>query len=352
MNVPSSVSEANLSLGWSPGEVTIKFPELFALTAHAQTRRFVERILQVDEVTSVFVQFGRGTAVVRFDELRVTVSQMLEKMARVLHNRSTSASGADYVSIALERERSQRKATQFRPIRDAWEVLAGQAGEFFVRSPLLEVEPHLAETLAKRLAETTCEASTRVGTAGHCLRIEGVSHELGAGEIRGLLDHAVEQAIEQYWVGLQKTTQSRVVTGSRRLIYVGLTLASFGMMVVAFILPGIPTPPFLVSTTYFGVRSSPRFYRWLSRTWLFGRMVRDWRDHRAFRLEDKLKSILLTLALIVVGIVWLGVRGPLLIVVLSIAAVEIVWLLSIPEIVVPGRRQAGPARRLAVAAAT
>ena len=258
----------------SPGQITVLYPDLFSLTAHESLRRFVERILQVEEVTSVSVHFGRGTARLQFDNRRTTHSQLLVKMARMLDQPRTAAASMRYALVELETERGRRKATRFRPIRDAQEVI---------------------------------------------------------------LDRTVEQVIERYWRSLREAAEVRVVvTGARRRIYVGLALASLGMMVVAFILPGIPTPPFLVATTYFGVQSSPRFYRWLCRTWLFGRMVRDWRDHRTFRAEDKLKSLFLTFALVVVGIVGLGVTGPLLAVVLTIAAVETIWLLAMPEVVVPG----------------
>ena len=351
MNVwPFAGAGAAIDLAWSQGQVSVTFPNLFALTAHASVRRFVERVLQLDEITFVFVQFGRGTALLAFDDRRATIAELLVKLARVLRDESAGSSSAGYLLADLGRERSLRKSTRFRPIRDEWQVAHEQKGEVCVRSRLLEAEPRFAAALAARLAEVARVASARVGPDGRSLRIKYVSDQPASEEIRGLLDQAVTQVSEQYWAGLREATEGRVVIhGVNRVIYVGLTLAGFVMMVVALILPGIPTPPFLIATTYFGVQSSPRFYRWLSRSWLFGRMIRDWRDHRALRFEDKIKSILLTLLLIAIGVVLLDVSGPLLIVVLSMAAIEIVWLLLVPEILVPGHGRRGKAGRLSAA---
>ena len=253
------------------------------------------------------------------------------------------------MSVDLDVDR--RRSARFRPIRDDWSVIGGETRQFCVQSALLELEPSFAETLAINLREV--RGIRRAQTLGPCVRIDYDPLQSAPCEIRELMDQAIQQANERYWAELCESAEVRVVVkGARRMIYIGLTLASFGMMIAAFILPGIPTPPFLVATTYFGAQSSPRFYRWLCRTWLFGRMVRDWRDHRAFRWEDKVTSVLLTLALIVVGVVWLGVAGPLLFVVVMIAAVEIMWLAAMPEVAVTRRQDSGPPPwRLAYSAA-
>ena len=337
-----------MDIACSPGQLTIAFPDLFSLTALAPLRRFVERIVRVDELISVTVQFSRGTAVLRFEAGCINVSDLLTKMARALDEPSPANSTARYVSVDLDH--SRRKSTRFRPIREDWIVIGDETRQLCVQSPLLELEPSFAESLAARLSTARGVLSAQV--RGPCLWIDYDSRQSAASETRELWEQAVRESNEQYWAALREAAEVRVVVkGARRMIYIGLTLASFGMMIVAFILPGIPTPPFLVATTYFGVQSSPRFYRRLCRTWLFGRMVRDWRDHRAFRWEDKVKSVLLTLALILVGIVWLGVAGPLLIVVLCIALAEIIWLAVMPEVVVAGRTNRGPTPRLVASTA-
>ena len=77
------------------------------------------------------------------------------------------------------------------------------------------------------------------------------------------------------------------VHGLRRILYLGLAAGSFGMSIVGVILPGIPTVPFLLLTSYYLIRSSPALNERLLRSRLFGQMLRDWNEHRAMRPESK-----------------------------------------------------------------
>src|SRR5262249_49239878 len=61
-----------------------------------------------------------------------------------------------------------------------------------------------------------------------------------------------------------------VATGLRRLRSLGLAGGSFALTLVALVVPGIPTVPCLLATSYYLARSSPRLDERLRRTIFFG----------------------------------------------------------------------------------
>ena len=70
------------------------------------------------------------------------------------------------------------------------------------------------------------------------------------------------------------TTQS--VTGLRRMLYLLLAGGFFVLAMAGVILPGLPTTPFLLLTSYFLVRSYPRLNERLIKSKLFGPILVDW----------------------------------------------------------------------------
>jgi uncharacterized membrane protein YbaN (DUF454 family) len=83
--------------------------------------------------------------------------------------------------------------------------------------------------------------------------------------------------------GEDGTVSARYVTGTRRVVYIGLGWTSVGMAVVGAIVPGIPTTPFVILAGYFFVRSSPEAHAWLRQSRGFGPILRDWEAHRGVR---------------------------------------------------------------------
>ena len=81
---------------------------------------------------------------------------------------------------------------------------------------------------------------------------------------------------------------------------------SFVLTLVGLIVPGIPTVPFLLATSYYLVRSSPRLSRLLSRSWFFGPILTDLSKRGGLRPINKIKLIGLTLVLGTVTLVLIG----------------------------------------------
>jgi uncharacterized membrane protein YbaN (DUF454 family) len=115
----------------------------------------------------------------------------------------------------------------------------------------------------------------------------------------------------------------------RRWYYLALAGGSFTLMVVGLIVPGIPTVPFLLATSYYLARSSPRLDRALSQSWFFGPILTDLEKSGGLRPINKIKLIGLTLAVCALTLV---VAGPSLVLLLIMGAAASVSIYAIKRI--------------------
>jgi uncharacterized protein len=81
-----------------------------------------------------------------------------------------------------------------------------------------------------------------------------------------------------------------------RLLYVTAGLACVGLAYLGAIAPGIPVTPWVLLASYFFGRSSPRLQRWLLRSPIFGKFLRDWHEHRGIRRPIKVLAVCLVVA--------------------------------------------------------
>jgi uncharacterized membrane protein YbaN (DUF454 family) len=72
---------------------------------------------------------------------------------------------------------------------------------------------------------------------------------------------------------------------------------AFVLAVLGVFLPLLPATPFLIVTSWFLVRSSPKLNERLLRSSLFGPFLRDWNRHHGVRLHVKVTAIA-TMALV------------------------------------------------------
>lgn len=89
-----------------------------------------------------------------------------------------------------------------------------------------------------------------------------------------------------------------VATGARRLLYLVAGLVCLGLAYLGALLPGLPTTPWLLLASYCFARSSPRLQRWLKRSPVFGRLLRDWEEHRGIRRPVKVVAVILVVTVV------------------------------------------------------
>ncbi len=96
-------------------------------------------------------------------------------------------------------------------------------------------------------------------------------------------------------------------TGTRRFLYVVFGLTCVGLAYLGAILPGLPTMPWVLLASYCFSRSSRRLDRWLKRSPIFGRFLRDWDEHRGIRRPVKIFVVCLVVTVVSLSLIF----GPL-----------------------------------------
>ena len=77
----------------------------------------------------------------------------------------------------------------------------------------------------------------------------------------------------------------------KRIALVSAGFVSLALGVAGIVLPLLPTTPFLLLSAACFVRSSDRHYQWLINHKWFGRIIRDYRVHKAIPLGTKVLAI-------------------------------------------------------------
>lgn len=91
-------------------------------------------------------------------------------------------------------------------------------------------------------------------------------------------------------------------SGPRRVLFVTAGLICVGLAYLGALLPGLPTTPWVLLAGYCFSRSSRRLERWLKRSPIFGRLLRDWETHRGIRRPMKILSAFLLLTVVTLSI--------------------------------------------------
>jgi uncharacterized membrane protein YbaN (DUF454 family) len=97
--------------------------------------------------------------------------------------------------------------------------------------------------------------------------------------------------------------------GFRRFLFVVGGLTCVGLAYLGAILPGLPTTPWVLLASYCFARSSPRLERWLKRSPVFGRLLRDWDEHRGVRRPVKVFAVCLVVTVVTLSITLGGLPG-------------------------------------------
>ena len=83
----------------------------------------------------------------------------------------------------------------------------------------------------------------------------------------------------------------RVLLSWRKLVCLSLASVFFACGILGVLLPGLPATPFLLLTSYFLIRSSPRLNAALLRSRLFGPILVDWQIHGGVRRHVKVQAV-------------------------------------------------------------
>ncbi len=90
----------------------------------------------------------------------------------------------------------------------------------------------------------------------------------------------------------------RQVTGIRRAVYVIAGCGFLALGILGAFLPGLPTTPFLLLTSFFLVRSSPALHARVMRLPVVGQFLNDWRENGGIRPRVKVLATATVLAVV------------------------------------------------------
>ena len=79
----------------------------------------------------------------------------------------------------------------------------------------------------------------------------------------------------------------------KRLTFIALAGVFLALGLIGVVLPGLPTTPFLLLTSYFLLRAWPSMNERLLRSRVLGGILRDWQHRGGVRRRVKLKAIAL-----------------------------------------------------------
>jgi uncharacterized membrane protein YbaN (DUF454 family) len=112
------------------------------------------------------------------------------------------------------------------------------------------------------------------------------------------------QREEEFPANANGPTQShpRVTTGARRMAFLVAGLVCVGLGYLGVLLPGLPATPWVMLASYCFARSSPRLERWLKKSPVFGKLLRDWHEHRGIRRPAKVVAVVLVVVAVTLSI--------------------------------------------------
>ena len=95
-----------------------------------------------------------------------------------------------------------------------------------------------------------------------------------------------------------------MLRNTKRIFFLVLGILSVGLGFLGAFLPLLPTTPFLLLAAFFFSKSSDRLHDWLLNHKLFGKLIRDWREHRAIAPRAKVISVAMIIPLYSYSIFW------------------------------------------------
>lgn len=124
--------------------------------------------------------------------------------------------------------------------------------------------------------------------------------------------------------------QRSIAKGWRKVAYLSLAGVFFCLGVAGAVLPGLPATPFLLLTSYFLIRSSPRLNRKLLQSRFFGPILIDWQVRGGVRLHVKAQAIVVVVLTVAFSIYLCGYSVVPTAAIIALTAVGIVVIYRLP----------------------
>jgi uncharacterized membrane protein YbaN (DUF454 family) len=320
------------------GLLTVRDSRMFQRGQERFCRGLAMAAAKQQDVRSAQVDLGSSTFRLEFTPGRVSEQQMSSRFAEAVRDalseqeRANQTDGRDDDWAALAAFPAGRSVS-------SWEIIHESPDYLKLRNGILRQDSNLARRTAKELRQTPGIITARVSPWRRNLKIRYDASQMSDSAVvntaeaimRRLLRPQLDQPASDH------EAAPVVATGMRRVYYLAMASGSFTLTIVGLVVPGVPTVPFLMATSYYLVRSSPRLNRMLLRSRFFGPIVADLQSSGGLRPLNKRKLIGLTLAVSVVTILLTLPPLSLLLLISGVSGLSIYAVSRIPGI--PGRRK-------------
>ncbi|MFH1299513.1 MAG: YbaN family protein [Planctomycetota bacterium] len=127
-------------------------------------------------------------------------------------------------------------------------------------------------------------------------------------------------------------TSVPIVTGVKKVVYLCLAALCFVLGALGVALPVLPTTPFLLLTSYFLIRTSPRLNQSLLRSPVLGQVLKDWQQDGGVRLSVKIQAISIVIAIVLATLIFSPLSIPLKALLAVLASIGILVVIRLPRL--------------------
>src|SRR5208337_3101977 len=287
---------------------------LFQPARREYARRLLEALCEHPGVRKAEVELASSTCRVEFDLDSNTRAVMGGILGEALRTASARAGKTPW----WRRSPRWSTLTAYRSFGDLslWETYADEPGSVRLVHRGHARDRAAASRLADSLAGLEGVERCHVSLWSHRITIDCGP---GAGSLASRTVDRVERILEGRRAADPREAALRsgavpeaiddpviAATVWKRLRYKAMAGGAFTLTLVGLVVPGVPTVPFLLATSYYLARSSPLLNERLRRTAFFGPILQEWEGHGALSLASKGKLIGLTATIVVDG----GSRSP------------------------------------------
>ena len=332
--------EDRVSINEQDGVLAVRDPDLFRPGQEAFCRRLATAAATRKDVRAVHIGLASGTCRLEFAAGLVGAAEMAKRFAESVHE--AISPGTRDAGPSREHDWTALAVFPAGDVASTWETIRAGHGELLLRNPILRKDMGLARRVARALSGAPGIDACRATLWGRDLEIRLHPEMTSAEDLVSAAEDALRRTLRP---ALEEATAEEpgtpaVASGLRRAWYMAMAGGSFTLTLVGLVVPGIPTVPFLMATSYYLVRSSPTLNRRLLRSRFFGPILADLEGSGGLRRINKIKLIGLTLVVSVVTLVVIGPPLVLLVVIFAVASGSVYAITRLPGI--PSRARRSP----------
>lgn len=149
---------------------------------------------------------------------------------------------------------------------------------------------------------------------------------------RMILDRIAFDEIHPAFLDTLDEVSVPTVTGIKKAAYLLFALVFFVLGVLGVALPVLPTTPFLLLTSFFLIRTSPRLNRALLRSPILGQVLKDWQQDGGIRMNVKIQAISIVIIIIAATLVFSPLSMPLKTILVLLASIGILVIIRLPRL--------------------